>query len=483
MSDFTNFSNKSQINDNSISSEKNNINKLLMTFSLKNTSTCYNSNISKDFQKLKNNEIKQTIEFNDKKKDNISIKYNNHYYKRRDYSKFLNGPQSNYSTFCDSNNKFYTKNSFHKGNNIQNLNSNLKDNKIYNKLKINDLIEITKKRKKIIEEQNRLKQIKNYQILNEEKIFLDNLIFNENNNDNSTPNLKCSEGVQTSLKFNSAITEDKNFIKNDILKQSIINTTTENDLVNIGNETEENINNISDNNKISELNNDIDLNFNIEINDDNFHQEPKNNLEDSTENKIQSKNTENSSSDKDNEISRIEEYDINQEYLKNESRSDINDYLEEDNKRKETKKKDKICLKLNKCKSVTEMGFNRYENIYNKNEYDFDCNNDINKNNNSINNEKKYEFKKLNIINKNNMKSYNFKIINIPNIQINLDKNKNNNSNENFIIETNHTINNIKKNKNNNKTEANKSNKINKKRKMNSYSYYYMIKEKNKNNS
>ena len=164
MNEYSNFSNNNQSNEYIISSDKNNSN-ILTAFSLRNTSTAYNSYLSNEFQLSKNNGVKQNIGFSDifKPKNNeirFNIKKNNNNYRKKDYSKFLNVPQSNCSTFCDSKNKFYSNSHF----NIKNLNSKLKENKTYNKIKINELIEMTQNRKKLIEEKIKEEQLKKLKI-------------------------------------------------------------------------------------------------------------------------------------------------------------------------------------------------------------------------------------------------------------------------------------------------------------------------------
>ena len=65
MNDNLYFSNNNQINKYIFSLEKNYNNNVLTAFSLRNTSTTYNSYISNDFQLSNNNEIKQNNEFSD----------------------------------------------------------------------------------------------------------------------------------------------------------------------------------------------------------------------------------------------------------------------------------------------------------------------------------------------------------------------------------------------------------------------------------
>ena len=76
MNEYSNFSNNNQSNEYIISSDKNNSN-ILTAFSLRNTSTAYNSYLSNEFQLSKNNGIKQNIGFSDIfKPKNNDIKFN-----------------------------------------------------------------------------------------------------------------------------------------------------------------------------------------------------------------------------------------------------------------------------------------------------------------------------------------------------------------------------------------------------------------------
>ena len=343
MNEYSNFSNNNQSNEYIISSDKNNSN-ILTAFSLRNTSTAYNSYLSNEFQLSKNNGVKQNIGFSDifKPKNNeirFNIKKNNNNYRKKDYSKFLNVPQSNCSTFCDSKNKFYSNSHF----NIQNLNSNLNDNKTYNKMKINELIEMTQNRKILIEEKNKEEQLKKLKISLEEAKILK--LMGEDDDK------LCEEGIQTSLIINKNNNENNNKLIKEV-NNDIITTdknTIENDIVNIGNDTERNINiNNSSSFNIIYNNNNSELSFDIEENPDNRENDQKDISNDSFENQKKDISS-NSSSKNENNISKVEEYDINKEYLKNETKSSIQDYIDNnenlDNKRK-------INLKLNKSRSA-----------------------------------------------------------------------------------------------------------------------------------
>ena len=152
----------------------------------------------------KNEFFEEQNETNDLNDNKLLLKMNNkystcnNYYKRKNYNKFLNSRQQ---TNSSSINKSHT--------NINHENTTLEYFGCYNKLNTKDLIEITKKRQKIIEQKklNELQQEQNQQIL---KNNLNNIInkYNENNNENNNneinKNIKtekkfCEEGVQTSL--------------------------------------------------------------------------------------------------------------------------------------------------------------------------------------------------------------------------------------------------------------------------------------------
>lgn len=476
MNDYKNFLNNYQNINYIIQPEKSNISyKTLMALSLKNISTTYNSHISNDFHSSRNNELRQNMEINNisnQKYDEKVFKTSNNYFIKKDYSKYLNVPQSNDSTICDSKYKFYSNNHFTKE---QNLNSNLKGNKLYNQLKINDLINIIQKRKKIIEEKKRIDYLKQINLKQEQEKLMNIISVNDEINNNYTnKNRKCEEGVQTSLNFNN---ENKSQIKfNPQINNNIQDKNTlENDLVNLGiNTEEENI--------------DSNLIFNIEENKDISKQiESNEQYNDSFENKIK-ENCYNSSSSNENNISNVEEYDINKEYLKNETKSDIQDYINECEKDKNNFK-EKINIKLNKSKSVTSMAFNRYENLEIKNSDNFEHIYKLKYSNDNIIN--KYNNEKFEIINNKIKNIISFKNdINNKKIEKNLNAIK-----DSYLIKKineNKSFKNYQKIKNLNKTQfisknennnINISNKIKKKRNLDNYSYYYKLKDKTKSNN
>ena len=441
MNDYINFSNNNN-NDNSIiNNEKINTTRPIMIFSLKNISTAYNSYVSNDYQnskinKINNNKLPRKINLSDffpKKNNKMVFKTSNNYYRRKNYQKFLNIPQSaSSSSYGDTNNNSYFKknsyNTYNKINNNRNLNSNLEEKKIYNKLNIKELIEINKKRKKIIEQKKKEEEIKKENLLKEEEKLSKIIIGTENCTGGNLNNI-CDEGVQTSIKIKenknneqnmneNGKYEDKkeenkindlNFYNNNNINKNNINNnnygklkeskSTDIDLVNIGNETQEIINNDNSNKNISDINNtNNDLNFNIENNDTLVSNIKKNDIEDTLSFEKTFKNKDNkeknineqkeiidfnienndenlskSSSNKDDEVTEVEEYDINKVNLQNETKSIVSDFF---NNKESTE--NNIELQLSQNKHIFSLGKNRYDYLDSK-EYKSFSNNSVEK--------------------------------------------------------------------------------------------------------
>ena len=139
-----------------------------------------------------------TRQFKEEKNLNKITKYNSkystcyNYYPRKNYSKYLNYKQS-------SNSSSVTKNT----NNQQN--TTFDDIGGYNKLHTKDLIEITKRRQEIINQQKIKEQEKQKNLENN----LENLdiILNENSQEKNKK--YCDEGVQTSLVNNNQLDNKK----------------------------------------------------------------------------------------------------------------------------------------------------------------------------------------------------------------------------------------------------------------------------------
>ena len=144
---------------------------------------------TRQFNECKNNNSKIT-----KKNSKYSTCYN--YYPRKNYSKYLNYQQATNSS------------SINKNNNTKQQNTTFDDYNGYNKLNTKDLIEITQKRKEIINQQKIFEQQKKKYLENN----LENLdiILNDNLNNSEDKNKNyCDEGVQTSLVNNTIQTENK----------------------------------------------------------------------------------------------------------------------------------------------------------------------------------------------------------------------------------------------------------------------------------
>ena len=141
-----------------------------------------------------------TRQFKEEKNSNklkkLNSKYSTcyNYYPRKNYSKFLNHQQETNFTSINKN-----------MNNQQN--TTFDDGGIYNKLNTKDLIEITKKRKEIMNQQKIMEQEKKKYFSNN----LENLDIILNENSNKKNKIYCDEGVQTSLinNFNEDIKKEE----------------------------------------------------------------------------------------------------------------------------------------------------------------------------------------------------------------------------------------------------------------------------------
>ena len=177
-------------NDTSMNYKDNiNITSINPVDSNKDSNYFFPSYNTRQFNEGKNNNSKIT-----KKNSKYSTCYN--YYPRKNYSKYLNYQQATNSS------------SINKNNNKQ-QNTTFDDYCGYNKLNTKDLIEITQKRKEIINQQKIFEQ--------EKKKYLENNLENldiilNDNLDNLVEKNKnyCDEGVQTSLVNNTLQTDKKN---------------------------------------------------------------------------------------------------------------------------------------------------------------------------------------------------------------------------------------------------------------------------------
>ena len=442
MNDLINFSNNN-INDNSIKcNDKINSSKPIMIFSLKNVSTAYNSQLSNDshlskFNEKNNDKMPKKIDLSElfqKNNNRLIFKTSSNYYRKKNYKKYLNIPQSaSGSIYADSNNNScFRKNSYNKTNYNKNLNSNFEDKKIYNKLNIKELIEITQKRKKIIEEKKKETQMKEQMLLKEEEKFSNIITGSEFNIENKFNENKCEEGVQTSMKIKEEKKIEQNIVQdeqnNEYKTENNSNNNNNNinlnfknveklkdskntdfDLVNIGEDTEENINIENSNKNLP----DMDLKFDIENNITILSNKQNNEVEDTISFERTNKNNENkeqnindkkynnndeniskSSSVKDNEMTEVEEYDKNKFDIQNETKSNIFENFNDTNKHEENID---LNLQLSKSKNKLSIEKNRYEDIDCINNGDFINENLVN-NSNEKNNDQ---------INLSRMKNYN----------------------------------------------------------------------------
>ena len=144
---------------------------------------------TRQFNECKNNNSKIT-----KKNSKYSTCYN--YYPRKNYSKYLNYQQATNSS------------SINKNNNTKQQNTTFDDYNGYNKLNTKDLIEITQKRKEIINQQKIFEQQKKKYLENNLENL--NIILNDNLNNSEDKNKNyCDEGVQTSLVNNTIQADNK----------------------------------------------------------------------------------------------------------------------------------------------------------------------------------------------------------------------------------------------------------------------------------
>ena len=312
-----------------------------------------------NYTKMNINELKQ----NDNYIRNIKLsKTSNNYYKKRDYKKFLNAVQSvNCSTTVSNSGIGRNISNFRisepNRNIYKNLNSYIDEEKnLYNKLNTKDLIEMTQRRKKIIEEKKLQEERKKQMMLQEEEQLKENIIINNNFENFENNKNFCDEGVQTSLKMVKNNNEKKN------LKESKNNT--EIDLVNIGSESTENINNdlnlstmkksidmqfnvINNNTLLSNTNKNYDEEkFNLEINSNknlkkSIDEEKKfinKNILSDNEIYIDNNSNNISSNKDDNEMTQVQEFDQKNINFQNESKIIFSEYEKSLEKNNEIKK-------------------------------------------------------------------------------------------------------------------------------------------------
>ena len=177
-----------------------NYNLLLPSYNPRQNKDEKSSSLINKFLNKKEDFFKEKNEYNDNKISKLNSKYStcNNYYPRKNYNKFLNSHQQTNSSIINNINIFQQNTTF------EGLNG-------YNKLNTRDLIEITKRRKKIIE-QKKIKDEEQKKEIEKNLNKLENIdiIINKNlNNSGGVDKKYCDEGVQTSL-ININEQEDEN---------------------------------------------------------------------------------------------------------------------------------------------------------------------------------------------------------------------------------------------------------------------------------
>ena len=402
------------------------------------------SSLINKFLNKKEEFFEEHNEYNDNKISKLNSKYStcNNYYPRKNYNKFLNSHQQTNSSILN--------------NNIFQQNTTFEGLSGYNKLNTRDLIEITKKRKEIIE-QKRLKEAEKKRIIESNLNNLDNfdIIVNKNaSNSGQDDKNYCDEGVQTSL-ININYQENENNNKKDeplstiiftdksalinqeitflSIQYSLKNTENniedskeykniENDFVNIGCDTKESIHKDKDkdvmNNHMSKKNENKIINI----------KSTKNKKENTENNNIITNNkNENDSKTKDNNVNMNNNNIITKDNTNNNNNKDI-----------KGEKKDNINNIIN-SKDNSDNNDNKDNIIKSKDNSDNNGNKDNNK---EINKE---ELINNNINNNNNEQDIEFTII--DNTSITPPKNANEEDNymtngpDTFQIELNNSIN------------------------------------------
>ena len=369
--------NKDQINITSIKqnlSKPYNYNLLLPSYNQRQYKDEKSSSLINKNKVVKKNEFFEENDNYENKISKINSKFStcNNYYPRKNYNKFLNSHQQIHSSSLMNNNNVYQQNVTFEGSTG------------YNRLNTRDLIEITKRRKEIIEHQ-KLKEEEKKRMMENNLNNLESIDIIENKNSNRS-NIEdknyCDEGVQTSLlniNFQENENNNNNNKKDEPLstiiftdKSALINQeitflsiqysiknnednsndikeykNIENDLVNIEYNPKESIQkdkdkyndfNNDDNNK-NNKNNNKNNKDNDKLNDENFDIILNNDNEDKNKNEI------------------IDSYSISQSEVKKSKNNDINkndDNLSSKKEKNENNcnatdfKEDNNCGNLNK---------------------------------------------------------------------------------------------------------------------------------------
>ena len=188
------INNKDQINITSIKqnlSKPYNYNLLLPSYNQRHYKDEKSSSLINKNKVVKKNEFFEENDNYENKISKINSKFStcNNYYPRKNYNKFLNSHQQIHSSSLMNNNNVYQQNVTFEGSTG------------YNRLNTRDLIEITKRRKEIIEHQ-KLKEEEKKRMMENNLNNFESIDIADNKNSNRS-NIEdknyCDEGVQTSL--------------------------------------------------------------------------------------------------------------------------------------------------------------------------------------------------------------------------------------------------------------------------------------------
>jgi len=188
------MNNKDQINITSIKqnlSKPYNYNLLLPSYNQRHYKDEKSSSLINKNKVIKKNEFFEENDNYENKISKINSKFStcNNYYPRKNYNKFLNSHQQIHSSSLINNNNVYQQNVTFEGSTG------------YNRLNTRDLIEITKRRKEIIEHQKLKEEEKKRMMENNLNNFESiDIVDNKNSNRSNIEDKNyCDEGVQTSL--------------------------------------------------------------------------------------------------------------------------------------------------------------------------------------------------------------------------------------------------------------------------------------------
>ena len=402
-----------------------NCNLLLPSYNPRQYKDEKSSSLINKFLNKKEDFFKEKSESNENKLSKINSKYStcNNYYPRKNYNKFLNSQQK-------------TNLSIINNGNLYQQNTTFEGNTGYSKLNTRDLIEITKRRKKIIEQQKiKVEELHREIENNLNNLENDDIVINKNlNNSGGEEKNYCDEGVQTSLM--------------NINEQEIENN----------NKKEEPSSTIIFTDKSALINQEItflSIQYSLKNNDNDDSKEYQCGENDFVNIGYDIKD----SIYKDKNLTKDKEkinYKCDNKYKNSNKKNNRNIIMENKNlENKNNNKDNKDIIKKEIINATTDMNDDKNDKISNEN----------NKNNNNINNfENRNEDKKLEFTIENNTQTAPFKNLNedeyyitneADNFQIesndNISEVKINNDENNFTITNNNLINQNNKENNNNK--------------------------------